>query len=119
MKIIILDKMKKLKRDSFFMLFVFIFIIICVLSFSGCVHETSTYINMEGTENNTKFKEFIEICEEPIKLVYDPLSYVVYIDKGDGWHYPDHIYTPYYASNGLPYLYNPSTNTLEMINTIY
>lgn len=77
----------------------------------GCT-SNSTYINMEGTEKNIEFKGFVKICEEPINLVYDSLTSIVYIRNRA---YPsNYVYTPYYASNGLPYLYNSSTNTLEI-----
>lgn len=46
-------------------------------------------------------------------LCYDPSTKIVY-----WWSHTSHSETPspYYASNGLPYLYNPETNTFEEID---
>ena len=85
-----------------------IYILLSSILLTGCVSEP-TYINMEGTENNIEFKEFIDICKTPIYLVYDPLTDIVYIKSYT--YNANYVYTPYYAVNGLPYLYNVETNT--------
>lgn len=45
-------------------------------------------------------------------LCYDPTTKIVY-----WWSHTAHTETPspYYAPNGLPYLYNPETNNFEEI----
>ena len=44
----------------------------------------------------------------PLRLYYDEFTKIVYIDSV-------YIFTPYYAPNGLPYRYDPETNTLREI----
>lgn len=69
-------------------------------------------VNVEGNITETS-AGFIEICDEPITLVYDSMTRIVYIHNYNGY---GGAYTSYIAPNGLPYRYNPETNTFEEIN---
>ena len=94
-----------------------ILIIAATLLFSsiglmGCT-KTTLNVNMEGEVTNAQSSGFVKICDDPIPLSYDPMTRIVYIRS---YTYYDHyVYTPYYAPNGLPYRYNPETNTFEEI----
>lgn len=82
------------------------------ISLIGCT-TTELNVNMEGEVNNTQSGGFVYICSTPILLYYDQLTRIVYI-KNNTYMGRD-VYTPYYAPNGLPYRYNPETNTFEEI----
>ena len=81
----------------------------------GCSSETIT-INVEKTEelHNTILGQdaLIRIGNG---LYYDTTTRIVYL--WNGYTYSEYASTPcpYYAPNGLPYKYNPGTNTLEEI----
>ena len=96
-----------------------ILIIAATLLFSsiglmGCT-KTTLNVNMEGEVTNAQSSGFVKICDDPIPLSYDPMTRIVYIRS---YTYYDHyVYTPYYAPNGLPYRYNPETNTFEEIDS--
>lgn len=92
-----------------------IYTLLLATMLSGCT--SPTYINVEGAESNIEFKGFVHICESPIHLDYDSLTNIVYI-KNRTYH-GLYVYTPYYAVNGLPYLYNVETNTLEVNDDTY
>ena len=47
-------------------------------------------------------------CNYNMNLIYDTTTGIVYIEGRN-------FFTTYYAPNGLPYKYNPETNTLEEI----
>lgn len=85
----------------------------CVLVFSlvGCGEETTVQVNVSNNDNisSNEFGNFIKIGNH---LVYDEATRIVYLlnDYAYEWSY-----TPYYAPNGLPYRYNPETNTFEEI----
>lgn len=88
-------------------------------SLAGCRSET-VVVNVENEENihNTTFGE-----DSLIKIGsgswYDSTTRIVY--WWNGWLNTSEWYTapsPYYASNGLPYKYNPETNTFEEIRII-
>lgn len=96
-----------------------ILIIAAILLFSsinliGC-NTTELNVNMEGEIDNTQSSGFVNICDEPIPLSYDEMTRIVYI-RNVTYGYYIYVYTPYYAPNGLPYKYNPETNTFEEIN---
>ena len=94
-----------------------ILIIAAILLFSsinliGCT-TTELNVNMEGEVSNIQPGGFVSICDYPIPLSYDTMTKIVYIKNITyGARY---VYTPYYAPNGLPYRYNPETNTFEEI----
>lgn len=83
----------------------------------GCNNVSTVNINIEnGSQlNNTVLGEdaLIEIGN---RLYYDSTTRIVY--WWNGWltdYKYDTVPTAYYAPNGLPYRYNPETNTLEEI----
>lgn len=85
----------------------FIAMINCIvmLSLIGCDTSRSTISvsNNKDMVHDTffNFKNIGSTC-----FVYDPTTRIVYMDF---------TYIPYYASNGLPYRYDPETNTFEEI----
>ena len=87
----------------------FLFFIVLLV---WCVETTTLNVNMEG-EVTTQSGKFVTISYYPIELSYDTFTGIVYI-KNYTYH-GNYVYTPYYAPNGLPYRYNPETNTFEEI----
>ena len=85
----------------------------CILIFSLTACSESVQVNVSKSENisSNQFGNFVDIGGN---LVYDSATRIVYIENTTyaGWR----AYTPYYAPNGLPYRYNPETNTFEEIN---
>ena len=81
----------------------------------GCT-TTELNVNMEGEVTNTQSSEFIDICNKPIPLSYDEITRIVYI-RNKAYGVGAFVYTPYYAPNGLPYSYNPETNTFEEVDS--
>ena len=79
----------------------------------GCSDTIALNVNMEGEVTNAQSSGFVKICDDPIPLSYDPMTRIIYI-RSDTYSY-HYVYTPYYAPNGLPYRYNPETNTFEEI----
>ena len=91
---------------------------VLLLSCSGCVEEKVINVNVENKEKiyNTTFGKdaLIEIGEY---LYYDSTTRIVYLCNGYlGYHNYSTTPSPYYAPNGLPYRYNPETNTFEEID---
>lgn len=85
----------------------------CIFIFSLTACSESVQVNVSNNENisSNQFGEFINIGND---LVYDSATRIVYTKNYTyGWN---HVYIPYYAPNGLPYRYNPETNTFEEIN---
>ena len=60
--------------------------------------------------SSDEFADFITIGDS---LVYDASTRIVYFQTYT--YGKNYVYTPYYATNGLPYKYNINTNTLEEI----
>lgn len=92
-------------------------LISCILIFSlvGCGEDTVVAVNVEDSNelNNTILgtNAFVQISDD---LYYDSATRIVWLkiyENGYGYSY-----VPYPATNGLPYRYNPETNTLEEIN---
>lgn len=82
----------------------------------GCSDTIALNVNMEGEVTNAQSSEFVKICDDPIPLSYDTMTRIVYIrNRSSG--YNTYVYIPYYAPNGLPYRYNPETNTFEEIDS--
>lgn len=81
------------------------------VSLIGC-NITKLNVNMEGEVTN-RTDGLVYICNDPIPLSYDTMTRIVYIKNSTSYAY--YVYTPYYAPNGLPYRYNPETNTFEEI----
>lgn len=90
------------------------------LSLVGCTATTET-ININVKRDNTLsgntfgMSALIEIGD---KLWYDSTTRIVY--WWNGWinGTTATVPSPYYAPNGLPYRYNPETNTFEEIKDI-
>jgi hypothetical protein len=89
-----------------------------ILSLVGCGGAPTTVsVNVENKDslsNGTFGKAaMVEIGDS---LWYDTSTRIVYWWNGSlaGWR-ADTTPTPYYAPNGLPYRYNPETNTFEEI----
>ena len=87
--------------------------------FTGCESETKTIsVNFENAQklndSNIGVKSLIEIGSY---LYYDSSTRIVYWWNGylGSEYYSSSTPTPYYAPNGLPYRYNPETNTFEEI----
>lgn len=96
-------------------------IILCyliVLSLVGCgAVEPAVVVNVSNSENlsGTALGKdaMVEIGNG---LYYDSTTRIVYWWNGIMTSYrSDTVPSPYYAPNGLPYLYNPQTNTFEEI----
>ena len=89
----------------------------CVLAFSlvGCSEEPLS-VNVENEEvlNDTILgkSNLLEIGDN---LFYDSVTRIVYMRCRNSY---GNSYSAYYASNGLPYRYNPKTNTFEEIKNI-
>lgn len=85
----------------------------CFLIFSLTACSETVQVNVSNSENisSNQFGEFVDIGNN---LVYDSATKIVYIESLTYHAYK--TYTPYYAPNGLPYRYNPETNTFEEIN---
>lgn len=82
-------------------------------SFTGCGSETVVAVNVENEEDlhSTTFGKsaFVEIGND---LYYDSATRIVWLKNKNSY---GNVYIPYYAPNGLPYRYNPETNTFEEI----
>lgn len=87
------------------------------LSLVGCGEGTVTTVNVENSNelNNTILggDAFIKISGE---LYYDSTTRIVWLKNYSNGYGCSYI--PYPAPNGLPYRYNPETNTFEEINCI-
>ena len=83
----------------------------------GCGSET-VVVNVENNEeiHNTTFGEY-SLIKIGNGLWYDSTTRIVYWWNGALSYAVDFSTTPspYYAPNGLPYKYNPETNTFEEI----
>ena len=92
--------------------------LIIVFSLVGCtVEEKIISVNVEN-DSSLSGKAFgkAAMIEIGSGLWYDSTTRIVYWWNGMLGAY-NHATTPspYYAPNGLPYLYNPETNTFEEI----
>lgn len=90
----------------------------CMLVFSlvGCGETTTLNVNVENDKelSSTTLGKG-NLLEIGNNLYYDSATRIVYF--WNGYTYTDWSTTPsaYYAPNGLPYRYNPETNTFEEI----
>ena len=87
--------------------------LIIAFSITGCSNNQPITVNVENTNtlDNTIFGKsaLIEIGNN---LWYDSSTKIVYWWNG---YISRETPTPYYAPNGVPYRYNPETNTFEEI----
>ncbi len=88
-----------------------VFVLLVTISLISCAGsvQDNALSNEEG--KTEEYGVFIAIGSH---LVYDSVTRIVYLKHRTYGAHP--TYCPYYASNGLPYRYNPDTNTLEEIN---
>lgn len=89
------------------------FSVVCILlCLVGCASEP-IQVNVSNSEElySDNIGTFIKINKD---LRYDAATRIIYIYNYNGY---GSSYTPYYAPNGLPYKYNPETNTLEEIDS--
>lgn len=89
-----------------------------LLSFTGCGAEETVKINVEKEENiHSETLGVDSLVKIGHQLYYDSATRIVYLwngyYSGNGATTP----SPYYAPNGLPYRYNPETNTFEEIES--
>lgn len=95
-------------------------ILCCVIAFSlvGCGAERPVVaVNVEN-DSSLSGKVFGEdaLIEIGSRLWYDSTTRIVYWWNGNMQYNNGVSPSPYYAPNGLPYLYNPETNTFEEID---
>lgn len=92
---------------------------VIVLSFMGCGADTTIKVDAENTDelSNDVFGEsaMIKIGDG---LWYDSTTRIVYWWNGSIRGNNAASPSPYYAPNGLPYRYNPETNTFEEIEDV-
>jgi hypothetical protein len=92
--------------------------LICLtfISLVGCENNTPVNVNVENKNNlsNTVFGKsaLVKIGDG---LWYDSTTRIVYFWNGKYSYQSATTPSPYYAPNGLPYKYNPETNTFEEI----
>lgn len=93
-------------------LFAIVSICVVLLFLVGCTSKP-IQVNVSNSKelSSNQFGNFIEINNV---LEYDSATRIVYIYNHNGY---GGSYTPYYAPNGLPYKYNPETNTFEEIDS--
>lgn len=90
-----------------------------ILTLTGCVDEKVINVNVENnTELNNTVLGSDALIEIGDGLYYDSTTRVVYWWNGSMNANYATTPSPYYAPNGLPYRYNPETNTFEEINNI-
>lgn len=88
--------------------FMIVFLVACMMCFqTGCAP-----VNGDSTVNTIKGR-FAQIQNEN-DLYYDIDTKVVYVmfSRGASDHRTGYM-SPYYANNGLPYIYNTETNSME------
>lgn len=92
-----------------------------LLTLTSCGNSSNTNVNISSDENAIKqvgIGQFKKIGEG--FLYYDVTTNIVYLWNGMiNVAYYSTAPSPYYAPNGLPYKYNPETNTLEEIEEEY
>ena len=92
--------------------------VLLIFGLTGCSEEEKIVtINIEETSAiNHNIVGTGALKEIGGNLYYDVTTGIVYFWNGTlGIYNHDTTPSPYYAPNGLPYKYNPSTNTLEEI----
>ena len=94
----------------------------CVLAFSlvGCGEKTTINVNEENSSELSGTTLGVDsLIEIGNRLYYDSTTRIVYWWNGKMENYRcDTTPTAYYAPNGLPYRYNPETNTFEEIKSV-
>ena len=92
-------------------LFAIVSICVVLLLLVGCTLEP-IQVTVSNSEElySDNIGTFIKINDD---IRYDSATRIVYIYNPNSY---GGSYTAYYAPNGLPYKYNPETNTFEEIN---
>lgn len=89
-------------------------IVVCmlVMQLSGCGTVEPVQVNVSNSQSisSDTLGSFVKIGG---LLVYDPATRIVYRINDHAYGV---TYVPYYAPNGLPYRYNPESNTFEEID---
>lgn len=91
-------------------------VLFAALALTACKSDTSINVNVEPSSSisGTVFGKSA-LVEIGNKLWYDTTTGIVYWWNGCLNSQSSTTPTPYYAPNGLPYRYNPETNTFEEI----
>ncbi len=112
------ERVKREMKKRFVILMVCLGIAFCM---SGCSISVAAEPNEQVEEMKNKNIGIDSLKEIDGGLYYDMNTNIVYWWNGvlsDSDYFSnsaDTTPTPYFASNGLPYKYNPETNTLEEI----
>ena len=88
-----------------------------ILALTGCDGKRPITVNVTNSDSiyDSTFGE-TALIEIGNRLWYDATTRIVYWWTGTmGSSYSCTVPSPYYAPNGLPYRYNPETNTFEEI----
>ena len=92
---------------------------VLIFGLTGCTEEKEEIITINIEETSAINHNVVgtgALKEIGGNLYYDVTTGIVYFWYGDDDYAPSHTTpSPYYAPNGLPYKYNPATNTLEEI----
>lgn len=96
-------------------------ILCCVIAFSlaACgAREPAMIVNVDSRNNlSNNVLGADALIEIGNGLWYDSTTRIVYWWNGAlGWYNYATTPSPYYAPNGLPYLYDPKTNTFKEIH---
>lgn len=96
------------------MIVLFLAIISIVFCFTGCSDDPG----LGGTKDYTATtRGRLKAVPNQNDLYYDTDTRIVYIAFNEYMGNAGYGYmSPYYASNGFPYVYNPTTQHLEQIN---
>lgn len=91
--------------------------VIATLTLTGCSETKSVNVNVENNTISGNVFGISALIEIGDGLWYDTTTRIVYWWNGTFTRnaYASAAPTPYYAPNGLPYKYNPETNTFEEI----
>ena len=82
---------------------------------AGCGEIKMVYVSSdEGSFSTYTVDNFVKIADY---LYYDKNTNIAYLWNDILATYAATIPSPYYAPNGKPYRYNPSSNTLEEIDS--
>lgn len=97
-------------------------VFLVVISLTGCAPSEPELVpvNVNATNQTNITRQVLgeeALIELGSGLYYDSVTGIVYWWNGrfDPTYYGATTPTPYYAPNGLPYRYNPETNTFEEI----
>ena len=89
-----------------------IVVLVVLIILSACYIVTN--IPFEGEHDYAEHAGLLPVKDSEV-LYYDPIESTVYIIFNEYTGYKGYGYmSPYYASNGLPYLYDPQTNQLVL-----